>query len=457
MTDTETPPSSRSRSRFRMAFLSGDYGMLAVLVALVALFSLLTIGDRQPEGAAAGRQLAKTILNGSEKAPSVFIAGRDAAADQEFAAALSNALGANGATIVDSVLGDPAAVRTALDALRQSNQTVDVLAVSSGSASMPVFNPFVGEGKTATKLLAPSSYKASTFLGTDNLRNVASQIAVIAILAIGMTIVIITAGIDLSVGSLIALAAVSTCYFVREFANGVNATWLGMAICSLAAIGVCALAGAFTGWMVTGFCVPPFIATLAMMLMLRGTAFKLADNQTIDRVPDTFQWLGNGNTLGIPNSVLLMLALYLIAHIVMSQTKLGRYFYAVGGNPEATRLSGVPVKRIKMIAYTISGLLAGIGGVVLASQLKSGAGNYGETYELKVIAAVVVGGASLFGGKGKIFGTLIGAFIIAIIENGMNLKKLGSESQMIVLGGVILTAVILERLRSGEWKSAIGG
>ncbi len=450
MSDRSAKPTTLSHKLAKV--LSGEYGMLAVLVGLVVLFSLLTIADQRPEGANAGKRLAKEILAQASN-QSVFIAARDVETDRQFAAALEERLRAGGATIVETVLGEPATIRAALEV----QTSIDTIAASSAVANLPVFIPFVGDGKTAKQLRAPSSYKASTFLGRDNLRNIASQIAVIAILAIGMTVVIITAGIDLSVGSLIALSAVITCWLMRDAASGMETGVMGMILCSIGAIIACGLAGGFTGWMVTGFCVPPFIATLAMMLMVRGTAFKIADNQTIDAVPDTFQWLGNGNTLGIPNSVILMLLLYGIAHVIMTHTKLGRYIYAVGGNPEATRLSGVPVKKIKLIAYAVCGVLAGVGGVVLASQLKSGAGNYGETYELKVIAAVVVGGTSLFGGKGKIFGTLIGAFIIAIIENGMNLKKLGSETQDIVLGGVILLAIILERLRSGEWRSAVGG
>jgi ribose transport system permease protein len=294
-------------------------------------------------------------------------------------------------------------------------------------------------------------------LSPDNLRNISSQIAVIAILAIGMTMVIITAGIDLSVGSLIALSAVVTTFLIQRMGGAADAGAGDLIIASIIGICCCALVGAFTGWMVAGFCVPPFIATLAMMQVVRGGAYKIADNQTISDVPAGFQWLGNGLSFGVPNCVILMAVLYVVAHIVMSKTQLGRYIYATGGNPEAARLSGVSPKKIKLIVYIIAGALAGLGGVVLASQLQSGAGRYGESYELKVIAAVVVGGTSLFGGRGKIFGTLIGAFIIAVIENGMNLKKLGSETQMIVLGAVILLAVLLERLRSGEWRSATGG
>ena len=159
-------------------------------------------------------------------------------------------------------------------------------------------------------------------------------------------------------------------------------------------------------------------------------------------------WLGRGaDLLGLPNAVVLMLALYAAAHVLMSRMKLGRYFYAVGGNPEAARLSGVPVRRVLMLAYVGSALLAGLGGVIMASQLRSGSATYGNMYELYVIAAVVVGGTSLSGGEGKMPGTLIGAFTIAVIQNGMNLANVESYTQRVVLGFVILGAVLLDKLR----------
>jgi len=296
------------------------------------------------------------------------------------------------------------------------------------------------------------------FLTVDNFRNITSQIAVIAILAIGMTMVIITAGIDLSVGSMIALSAVVTCRLIETMGGEAGAGVPTLVIASAAGIAVCSLAGAFTGIMVSRLCVPPFIATLAMMQVLRGGAFKIAKNDTIfEKVPASFQWLGNGLSFGIPNCVILMLLLYIAAHIIMNKTILGRYIYATGANPEAARMSGISPRNIKLIVYAICGATAGLGGIVMASQLQSGAGTYGETYELMVIAAVVVGGTSLFGGKGQVFGTLIGALIIAVISTGMNILLLGSETQLIVLGLVILIAVILERIRSGEWKNPIGG
>jgi len=199
---------------------------------------------------------------------------------------------------------------------------------------------------------------------------------------------------------------------------------------------------------VTLCAIPPFIVTLAMMLVASGLAYLLAQGQSVYQLPDSFVWLGRGaNFLGIPNAVLLMLLLYAAAHVLMSRMKLGRYIYAVGGNREAARLSGVPVNGVLLFAYATSGILAGLGGVVTASQLKSGSPTYGNMYELYVIAAVVVGGTSLSGGEGKMLGTLIGAFTIAVIQNGMNLTNVESYTQKVVLGLVILAAVVLDTLR----------
>jgi ribose transport system permease protein len=205
--------------------------------------------------------------------------------------------------------------------------------------------------------------------------------------------------------------------------------------------------------MITLFGIPPFIVTLAMMLVGSGLAYILAKGQSVYQIPDSFVWLGRGaDFFSIPNAVLLMAILYAVAHVLMSRTALGRYIYAVGGNREAARLSGVPVRRVLMFAYIASGLLAGLGGVITASQLRSGSPTYGNMYELYVIAAVVVGGTSLSGGEGRMLGTLVGAFTIAVIQNGMNLTNVESYTQKVVLGLVILAAVLLDTLRHRGWR-----
>ena len=300
--------------------------------------------------------------------------------------------------------------------------------------------------------MTPRAYSWPNFLTSDNLINVANRIAVIAIIAIGMTMVIITAGIDLSVGSLIALSSVCATLLIERFGGAESAGTMSLVLCSLGGIAVCALAGLFSGIMVTAFKIPSFIVTLAMMLIASGAAYKLTGGESVGRLPVAFMWLGRGAKLGIPNAVILMIAVYLIAHVVMSRTTLGRYIYAVGGNPEAARLSGVPVRRILLFVYTASGALAGLGGIITASMFKSGDPKYGPLAELYVIAAVVVGGTSLSGGEGKVLGTLIGALIIAVIENGMNLTNVESYTQKIVLGAVILGAVLLDTLKKKSWR-----
>ena len=460
-----------------LSFISGEYGMAAVLVLLCILFSVLTIEDKSPEGAQGAKSLAKDIIQLVEKDSSnfpkelqIFIAAGEGKTGELFASSIKKELNSAGLEIKGIAVGNPPKVRKAI----QSAGKIDLIATTTSLKNLPVFDSFLGEQKnplpdnstdindTLIKgedliLASPKTYLWPVFLTPVNLRNITSQIAVIAILAIGMTMVIITAGIDLSVGSMIALSAVVAASIIEKMGGAAEAGTSVFLVASLAGVIVCTLSGAFTGLMVSQFSIPPFIATLAMMQVLRGIAFKIANNETISDVPASFQWLGNGISYGIPNCVILMIILYALAHIMMNKTTLGRYIYAIGANAEASRMSGISPKRIKFIVYAICGATAGLGGIVMASQLQSGAGNYGVTYELMVIAAVVVGGTSLFGGKGKVLGTLIGAFIIAVITNGMNLLLLGSETQMIVLGLVILVAILIERVRSGEWKNAIGG
>jgi ribose transport system permease protein len=277
---------------------------------------------------------------------------------------------------------------------------------------------------------------------------VAGQIAVIAIVAVGMTMVIITGGIDLSVGSLIALSAVVCAWLVRAL-GGIAAPGADLLVAAAGAITLCGLAGAFSGLMIVRFKLPPFIATLAMMQVASGLAYIIARGRPIYDAPQIATVLGRGDDplLGVPWAAWLMLVLYVKGHVLMSRTALGRYIYAVGGNQEAARLAGVRTGAVLLFAYVVCGALAGLGGVVMASQLKSGAPTYGLMYELYVIAAVVVGGTSLSGGEGKVLGTLIGAFIIAVIQNGMNLTNVESYTQKVVLGLVILGAVLLDKLR----------
>lgn len=426
-----------------MKKLASEYGMLLVLIALCALFSVLTIRELSPTGSSGGTLAFDLVRTEFEPGARILIVAGNSAEHQAFLQSLETQLSKAGYEVLESVSGNPVDAKRALNKFQSMGITIDAIACPREVALWGVFDDLEKPVR-----LSPSRTRSSVFLSRANLLNVASQISVIAVIAIGMTMVIITAGIDLSVGSLIALSAVVSTLLIQNVGGGVNASVPAMIGFSLAGILCCALVGMFSGGMVTAFRVPPFIVTLAMMLVARGIASLLTGGESVSKIPDSFTWLGvQASLFGLPNSVVLMLVLYVIAHVVMSRTVLGRYLYAVGGNPEAARLSGVPVKRVILFAYLMSGLLAGLGGVMMASQLKSGSPTYGGMYELYVIAAVVVGGTSLSGGEGKIFGTLIGAFIIAVIQNGMNLLKIESFTQDVVLGGVILAAVLLDTLK----------
>jgi ribose transport system permease protein len=444
----------RHNRRLLARFLA-DYGMLVVLLLLCVYYSWATYAEQEPTGAAAGEQLARAILRQASKSAKVLIVARDTQDDIAFADTLAQRLTGAGLRVSATVKGQPADARAALERIVRSGGPLDVVAANQATRTWSLLQnlersfPALGN----PRVLFPERYYWPNFLKTDNLLNIANQIVVIAVVAIGMTMVIITGGIDLSVGSLIALSAVTATLLIRDTAGAEAASSLAMVLGCLGGIGLCGLIGLFSGVMITACNIPPFIETLAMMLVASGLAFIITDGQSVYQIPDTFVWLGRGaDVLGIPNAVLLMMVLYGIAHVIMTRTVVGRYIYAVGGNAEAARLSGVPVQRVVLLVYTICGALAGFGGIILASQLKSGAPTYGVMYELYVIAAVVVGGTSLSGGEGKILGTLIGAFIIAVIQNGMNLTGVKSFPQRVVLGLVILGAVLLDRFKQHAWR-----
>ncbi|MCX7393802.1 MAG: ABC transporter permease [Planctomycetales bacterium] len=432
-----------------------DYGMIFVLALLCLFFSVATYSEQSSTGEVAARQVAKRLVSQFHTTPCVLIVARDQAGERLFATKLEATLANADVRLLGVVTGEPKDARAALHKLVAAGDSLDAIACTQAAAAWLLFADLRSDFPTLgdPKIVHPISGKWPNFLKSENMVNIANQIAVIAIIAIGMTMVIITGGIDLSVGSLIALSAVLVSRFIRDYAGAEQATTLGMTLAGIAAVLICGLVGAFSGGMITMFDIPPFIVTLAVMLIGSGLAYILAAGQSIYQLPDSFAWLGRGEGLGkIPNAVLLMLILYGSGHVLMSRMRLGRYLYAIGGNREAARLSGVPVWRVLMFAYIASALLAGLGGVIMASQLKSGSPTYGNMYELFVIAAVVVGGTSLSGGEGKMFGTLIGAFTIAVIQNGMNLTNVESYTQKVVLGGVILGAVLLDKIRHGQWQ-----
>lgn len=436
-----------------LRLLLRDYATLLVLLLLCAVLSVVTIREQHPTGRAGGRRLAGQITGQAGDGSRVLIVVRKTAEDAEFAAALEQSLTQGGMKVVQSVRGEPADARRALQTLAAGTQSLDFIAGTSETVRWRVFEGLSERyPRLATaRVVSPAGYYWPSFLKTDNLLNVADQIAVIAIVAIGMTMVIVAGGIDLSVGSLIALTAVVAARLIRDLGGAESASALEMVLCCTAAIIVSAAIGAFTGLLVTQFRIPPFIVTLGVMSMSSGLAYIIAQGPkgfAIDDVPKSIDWLGSGADLfHIPNAVVLMLILYGLADVIMKRTTFGRYLYAVGGNRKAAFLCGVPVKRIVLSTYVISAALAGLGGVMQLSLFRSAKPDYGTDYELQVIAAVVVGGTSLAGGQGRLFGTLLGALIIAVVKNGMNLYGVSGPWQNVVLGAVILVAALLDRLK----------
>jgi ribose/xylose/arabinose/galactoside ABC-type transport system permease subunit len=284
------------------------------------------------------------------------------------------------------------------------------------------------------------------FFTVSNLTNVSLQTSVLAIIAAGMTFVILTAGIDLSVGSLVAVCGV-VCALLLKLPVPVGAA-ITVAIAGCAAVGI--LSGALSGLVISRFSVTPFIATLAMMTIWRGAAYLLVGGRPVWGLPAAFELLGSGRIIGMPVPTLIMLVVYAVSWFTLAHTPFGRHVYAVGGNAEAARLAGINTSRVTVLVYVISGGLAALSGAILASRMSSGQPNAGLMFELEVIAAVVVGGTSLFGGRGGIVGTFFGAMLIGVLRNGLNLVGVGSYVQQVVLGVVILLAVMLDQVRKAE-------
>jgi ribose transport system permease protein len=286
------------------------------------------------------------------------------------------------------------------------------------------------------------SFTAPNFLEVSNLLNVLKQVSIIAILAAGMTIVILTGGIDLSVGSTVALSGVVS---VMASVAGVN-TFLAMLI----GIGTGYAVGLINGVLTAKAKLPAFIVTLGSFTYVRGLAYVISGGYPIALQATGFKFVGAGYIFGIPVPIYIMVVVYVIMFLVLKYTMFGRHIYAIGGNQEAARLTGIKVEKSLINVYSISGLLAGLGGVVLAGRLYSGQPTAGQMYELDAIAAVILGGTSLTGGVGKIQGTIIGVLIMGVISNGLTLMDVNYYWQLVVKGGVIITAVLIDRLRAGK-------
>ena len=309
---------------------------------------------------------------------------------------------------------------------------------------------------TLVLLIIGFGFANQAVFSVNNGLTVLLQTSVIGLLGIGMTMVIITGGIDLSVGSVLALSGVITAMSVKA----------GLPVAPAMLVGVVAgaLCGAFNGFVITRLRIPPFVATLGMMLIARGLALQLTGARPISQLGEAFGMLGNGALFrvvemqangfpkvifpGIPYPAILMFAMAIAAAYLLNRRQVGRHIYATGSNEEAARLSGVRTNRTKLFAYTMSGALAGIAGNVLMSRLVTAQPSEGVMYELDAIAAAVIGGASLAGGVGTISGTMIGAFIIGILRNGLNMAGVSAFIQQIVIGLVVIGAVWIDQVRS---------
>jgi ribose transport system permease protein len=278
------------------------------------------------------------------------------------------------------------------------------------------------------------------FLTVGNIFNVLRQISINALIAFGMTFVILTGGIDLSVGAILAL---SSSIAAGLMAGGMN-TWMAVLIGLIAG----SVMGMVNGLLVTKGKVAPFIATLATMTVFRGLTLVYTQGKPITGLNEDFAFLGKGYFLQIPMPVIWMVVAFAVLYVILKHTTFGRRVYALGSNEEATWLSGIHTSKVKIMVYSISGLLAAISGIILTSRLNSAQPTAGGAFELDAIAAVVLGGTSLSGGRGWIVGTLIGAMIIGVLDNGLNLLNVSSFYQQVVKGVVILIAVLIDRSKS---------
>ena len=288
-------------------------------------------------------------------------------------------------------------------------------------------------------LCAVIGYLMPTFLTSKNLLNVMRQVSITGIVAVGMTFVIITGGIDISVGSTVALSSVIAAWSLKQ--------GFGIPASIVLALMSGSLVGLMNGTLVAYGRVLPFVATLGTMYVIRGMALIVTKGEAIWDLPKPFLTIGTGYWLGIPIPVIITLAIYIFGHFLLNNFTFGRYILGVGGNEESARLCGVGVKKVKLYTYGLCGLLTGLAGVVLAGRLGSGQPSVGVGYELTAIAAAVIGGNSLTGGRGTVLGTLIGALILGVVSNALNLWGVASFWQTVISGCIVLVAVLADTLR----------
>jgi ribose transport system permease protein len=292
---------------------------------------------------------------------------------------------------------------------------------------------------TLIALFVTLSIASPNFLTATNLSSVVRQTAVINIMALGMTLIIISGGIDLSVGSILAMGGLMGTMAMEHKFSIPTGMLIGIAVGTAC--------GVANGAMITGLRINPFIVTLGTMGIFRGMALIISNGLPVHQIPQSFSYLGEGTLLGVPFVLWILLLCAAIMHVVLEHTRLGRYAFAIGSNPDAAYYAGVPVSFHTIAVYGIAGLLTGLAGMIEASRLMTGQPTGGQGYELQAIAAVVIGGGSLRGGEGSVLGTLIGAFIMGLLSNGSDLLGTNPYWQQVIIGAVIILAVSFDALR----------
>ncbi|PHN69173.1 sugar ABC transporter permease [Pseudomonas syringae] len=288
------------------------------------------------------------------------------------------------------------------------------------------------------------------FLSARNIKNILTEVSIYGIIGVGMTYVILTGGIDLAVGSLLAFAAISGAFLMQALGGDFFMGWL---VAMLAACAVVTMAGYLHGKVVTRFGVPAFIVTLGGLTVWRGATLIVNDGAPVSGFNEAFRWWGRGDVLGVPVPVLVFLVVALVGYIALRYTRYGRQVYAVGGNPEAARLSGLSVQSVVLSVYVITGFLAGLAGFLLSARLGSAEAVAGTGYELRIIASVVIGGTSLFGGLGGVGGTIVGALLIGVLINGLVIMNVSAYYQQVVIGIIIVLAVGFDTYAKSRGKS----
>ena len=317
-------------------------------------------------------------------------------------------------------------------------------AISNRASALELLRHFgrqLGLPLVVIVLIAFFATASEVFFSIPNFRNIGVAAAALAAVSFGQTFTILTAGLDLSVGSTVALASVIGALVMREhgIAAGVFATLLAGT-----AVGLC------NGLVITRFRVFPFIGTLAMLSIASGLALSLAAGVPVTGLPVAFTDLAYDLVFGVPVPVVIAAVVLVASYLILRYTRFGRHIYAVGGNEEAARLSGIRIDRVKLAAYAVSGLCAGIGSLILTSRVGSGQPALGVSLPLESVAAVVLGGVSLFGGRGSVLGVAFGVLFVSILSNGLNLLNVSSYTQMMVIGGALIVAVALDQAMIGE-------